>query len=196
MFTGRPAYVWLSNQYSNTGIDFARIGASYNTSNMIPSSRPVGPAEGGHRCSRCAVHQRIDLIDPNFKFPSVLRGNIGWDRKLPWGMVGTAELLWSKTLEDIAYRNVNLQVNPTFNSWNGRPYMVPVVSTLSNAPLLTNTTKGYTYNLSYEVRKPVSKNGLLHGGVVFLRRGQVRHGRHVRPGHLELGQRLHAGILE
>ena len=27
LFTGRPAYVWISNQFGNTGIDFTRIGA-------------------------------------------------------------------------------------------------------------------------------------------------------------------------
>ena len=36
LFTGRPAYVWISNQYGNTGIDFTRIGAANNTANRIP----------------------------------------------------------------------------------------------------------------------------------------------------------------
>jgi hypothetical protein len=37
LFSGRPAYVWISNQYGNTGIDFTRIGAGFNTANRIRS---------------------------------------------------------------------------------------------------------------------------------------------------------------
>ena len=39
VFTGRPAYVWISNQFSNTGLEFTRIGASSNASNGSRSSR-------------------------------------------------------------------------------------------------------------------------------------------------------------
>ena len=143
MFTGRPAYVWLSNQYGNTGIDFQRIGASSNSNNKIPFyADPNGQPTTVTGATAGSYMNEIDLIDPNFKFPSVLRGNVGYDQKLPWGMVGSAEFLWSKTLQDIAYQNVNLVVNPNAVSFQGRPFMMTKVTTLSNAPLLVNTNKG------------------------------------------------------
>jgi hypothetical protein len=49
----------------------------------------------------------------------------------------------------------------------GRPFMSPVVTTLSNAPLLQNTNKGYTWNVSFEVRKPVSKGFFMAGSYSY-----------------------------
>ena len=38
LFTGRPAYVWISNQFGNTGIDFTRIGAATTPTTAFRSS--------------------------------------------------------------------------------------------------------------------------------------------------------------
>ena len=35
LFAGRTPYVWLSNQYGNTGIDFRRLSISYRNTNQI-----------------------------------------------------------------------------------------------------------------------------------------------------------------
>ena len=49
----------------------------------------------------------IDLLDPDYKYPSLLRGNLAYDRELPWGLVGTAELVFTNDVQDIAYQNLN-----------------------------------------------------------------------------------------
>ena len=89
MFAGRPPYVWISNQFGNTGIDFTRIGAATagepTTQNRIPfMTDSAEPAEDGDGRQGRHVHERDRLIDPDFKYPSVLRGNLGYDRQLPW----------------------------------------------------------------------------------------------------------------
>ena len=159
MFTGRPAYVWISNQFSNTGLDFTRIGASFNANNRIPfvadpSNQPtrVTGATAG------AFANEIDLIDPDFTYPSILRGNLGYDRELFFGFLGTAELVWSKTLEDIKYQNLNYQPHPTASGPGGRPFFVRQVSSLSDVIFLENTSKGYNWNLSFQARRPF-RNG-------------------------------------
>ena len=56
---GRPAYVWISNQFGNTGIDFTRIGAGNNAANRIPFvTDPLEPADDGDRRDRRDVQQR------------------------------------------------------------------------------------------------------------------------------------------
>src|SRR5437773_664139 len=52
IFSGRTPYVWLSNQYGNTGIDFSRVSVSFNVNNTIkfvsdPNAQPtnVGGAQ-------------------------------------------------------------------------------------------------------------------------------------------------------
>ena len=39
LFNGRTPYVWLSNQFGNTGIEFRRIGAAITAANNIPFVR-------------------------------------------------------------------------------------------------------------------------------------------------------------
>ena len=36
LFAGRTPYVWLSNQYGNTGIEFRRLSVGLNANNRIP----------------------------------------------------------------------------------------------------------------------------------------------------------------
>jgi hypothetical protein len=164
MFTGRPAYVWISNQFGNSGVDFTRIGAPNNANNRIPfvpdalnQPKTVTGATAG------TFNNEIDLIDPNFKYPSILRGNVGWDRELVWGFLGTAEFLWSSTINDIKYQNLNFAPSPTITGVGGRPFFIRQFSTLSDVVLLENTDKGYNWTISYEVRRPF-KNGFFVEG--------------------------------
>ena len=62
--------MWLSNQYGNTGIEFQRIGASFNANNRIPfvpdpDNQPatVTGANAG------SFKNEIDVIDPDYKYP-------------------------------------------------------------------------------------------------------------------------------
>lgn len=164
LFAGRPPYVWVSNQYGNTGVDFTRIGASFNSNNKIPfvadaAKQPavVTGATGG------SFTNEIDVIDPDFKYPSVLRGNLAWDRKLPWGLYGSGEFILSFTQNDVQFKNINFTASPTVTGVGGRPFFVRNVSTLSDVILLTNTTEGRNWTASYEVRRPF-KNGWFFTG--------------------------------
>jgi hypothetical protein len=154
MFTGRPAYVWISNQFGNTGLDFTRIGAPFNANNRIPfipdPNRQPSTVTGA---TAGTFTNEIDVIDPEFKYPSILRGNLGWDRTLFWGFTGTAEFVWSNTLKDIRYQNLNF-VRSGVTGSGGRPFFVRRNTAYSDVILLQNTDQGYNWNVSYEVRRP------------------------------------------
>ena len=164
MFTGRPAYVWISNQFANTGIEFTRIGAAFNANNRIPFvSDPLNQPKTVTGATAGSFANEIDVIDPDFKYPSIVRGNLGYDRQLPCGLVGAAEFVWSKTLDDIKYQNLNFAKIPGVTGSGGRPFFARQVATLSDVILLENTSEGYNWNLSYEVRRPF-RNGLFFSG--------------------------------
>ncbi len=195
-FTGRPAYVWISNQFGNTGIDFTRIGASFNTNNKIPFvTDPLNQPTTVTGASAGSFSNEIDVVDPNFKYPSILRGNIGYDHTLLWGFVGTADFVWSKTLNDIKYQNLNFVQVPGATGVGGRPFFTKNVAAFSDVILLENTNKGYSYNFAYEVRRPF-RNGVFVQGSYLVRRRQDDHGRHLGSGSLQLGERLRAGQPE
>lgn len=160
VFTGRPSYVWISNQFSNTGIDFSRIGASFNANNRIPFvTDPFSQPKTVAGATAGAFANEIDVIDPNFRFPSILRGNLAYDRELFLGFLGTAEFVWSKTLKDIKYQNLNYAPSATVTGVGGRPFFIRQVSTLSDVIFLQNTKQGYNWNLTYQVRRPL-RDGL------------------------------------
>jgi outer membrane receptor for ferrienterochelin and colicin len=177
LFSGRPAYVWLSNQYGNTGIDFTRIGAGFNANNRIPFvANPAGQPAVVIGATAGSFTNEIDMIDPDFKYPSVLRGNLGYDRQLWGGFTGNFDFVFSKTVNDIAYENLNLVVAPGVTSVGGRPFFVKPVAALSNVILLKNTDQGYTWNAAAEVRRPFTNGAYINGSYSYGRAKSVMDG--------------------
>jgi hypothetical protein len=164
LFSGRPAYVWISNQFGNTGLDFRRIGASFNTANRIPFVvDPLNQPTTVTGAAAGTFSNEIDVIDPDFRYPSVLRGNLGYDHTLAWGIIGTADFVWSKTVKDIKYQNLNFVPVAGATGVGGRPFFTRKVTTLSDVVLLENTDNGSSWNIAYEARRPFS-NGLFVQG--------------------------------
>jgi hypothetical protein len=171
LFTGRTPYVWLSNQYGNTGNEFARLQVTNNTANRIPfvadpNNQPKTVA--GAR----VLGNEIDVIDPAYEFPSLWRGNVGYDRQLAlWGLVTSTEFLISRTVNDVRYENINMFQNGTL-PFDGRPVFGGRVSTaISNAILLNNTSEGDQWNVSFKLERPLRGNWFASGSYAY---GQTR----------------------
>ena len=152
LFAGRTPYVWLSNQYGNTGIEFQRLGQSFNVNNRIPF---VADATNQPRTVGGVALNEINLIDPDYKYPSLFRGNLAYDRALPWlGLVGTAEFLYSHNVNDVKYQNLNLQQVGT-RAIDGRPVFARnVVPGITNLIFLTNTDQGDAWSVAFKVERP------------------------------------------
>jgi hypothetical protein len=159
LFSGRTPYVWLSNQYGNTGIEFRRVGASFNAANRIPfvpdpTNQPTVVVGAGAN----TFTNEIDVIDPDYKYPQLLRGNLGYDRDLGvFGLIGTVEVFYSTNLKDIAYQNLNLAQTGTRP--DGRPTWTRPNRTFSDVILLTNTDEGSQWSFTTKLERPF-KNGL------------------------------------
>ncbi|RYF09307.1 MAG: hypothetical protein EOO42_24055 [Flavobacteriales bacterium] len=107
----------------------------------------------------------VNLLANNFKIPQTLRYNLGLDMKLPGGIIGTLEGIYSSTVNNILYQNANLKAPvgtlPTLATGGAdtRPlYNYPVAagkvnSTFTNAIVLNNTNKGSSYNLTAQLQK-------------------------------------------
>ena len=67
----------------------------------------------------------LAVTDPDFRFPQTWRTNIGFDQKLPWGLVGTAEFIYNKDVNGTAYINANLPAaQSAFTGVDNRPRWV------------------------------------------------------------------------
>jgi hypothetical protein len=167
LFTGRTPYVWLSNQYGNTGNEFTRVQVNNNAANRIPfvadpMNQPT-TVTGGR-----VVGNEIDVIDPDYEFPSLWRANVGYDRQLAlWGLVASTEFLVSSTVNDVRYENVNL-IQSASLPFDGRPVYGSRVSTqVSNAILLTNTDEGNQWNLNFKLERPLRNNWFASGSYAY-----------------------------
>ncbi|HVF96703.1 MAG TPA: TonB-dependent receptor [Flavisolibacter sp.] len=161
IFTGRVPFVWISNQFSNNGVLLNTISI---TGNRPFIANPNNQTAVGGTAARTF---QVNLIDQNFKFPQVFRANIATDFRLPGGVLATFEGIYSKTLNNILYQDVNLAapvgiVDQAYN--NGFDKRIAFSSStnaggrrinpdITNALLIKNTNAGYSYNLTAQISK-------------------------------------------
>jgi hypothetical protein len=106
VFTGKPPYVWISNQVGNTGLLTGFTSTDNTTAypfNTNPDKYKPTSVSGTP-----AASYELDVTDPGFRFPQTWRTNIAVDRRLPWGLVGTAEFIYNRDINDPFYLNANL----------------------------------------------------------------------------------------
>ena len=159
IFSGRAPYVWISNVYAGTGIaTLANTVRGAIPFNPDPFNQPQSGTGG----------TTVDLIDPDFEFPRVLRGNLAYDRELPWwNLSATGELLYTQTEEDIYYVNLN-RVQTGTNPLDGRPTYARRSSAFADAPLLTNTGIGEEVAASIVVRRRAADGLGFIGGYTWM----------------------------
>lgn len=123
LFSGRPAYVWISNQIGNTGV---LIGERIELSpgNAFPFTanpdRYKRTATGAGASSYA-----LNVTDPDFKFPQVWRANVAVDRRLPFNVVSTTEFLYARDVNGVYYFNANLPAaQSAFAGVDNRPRWV------------------------------------------------------------------------
>jgi hypothetical protein len=145
VFAGRTPFVWISNNYGNTGIGITNLSASNVPFNGDPANPPKNFPPGTSAIT-------VNGIDPNFKFPKVLRSTLGYDRELPFGIRGSVEAMFTKTLEDVFYTNIN-KVPSGATTFYGAPIYQNFNPAFSNMIFLSDTTKGEQQNLVVQLEK-------------------------------------------
>ena len=107
------------------------------------------------------------MVDPDYKFPSLLRSNIAYDRDLGFlGLIGTAEVLLAKNVQDIKYQNLNFV--PERHDPGGRPPLYgSKVSSLGDVILLTNTSEGSQWSFSFKVDRPFRNGFFVSGSYLY-----------------------------
>jgi hypothetical protein len=169
VFTGRPAYVWISNQIGNTGVltGFEQLD---NT-----TARPFNPNPDRYKPATVtgapAASYELALTDRDFMFPQVWRSNLAVDRKLPWGLTGTAEFLYGRDVNGVYYINANLPApSSAFTGPDARPRWTAgnrIHSNVSSAVVLKNQDVGYNYNASFSLERAFVNGLFLKGAYSY-----------------------------
>lgn len=152
IFTGRVPFVWVSNSFSNTGIEYARTSMSKAAD--FPSDFKFNANPSNQYVKSGTLTSEVDVMNKNFKFPSVFRANLAVDQILPGGIKGSLEAMYSKTLNNILYENLNYQQSGTLNrGGDNRPVYSKVDPNFTQIVYLKNTSKGFTYNVTAKLEK-------------------------------------------
>jgi hypothetical protein len=163
VFTGRPPYVFISNQVGNNGVltgyidsdnkGATKYGFTANPGQYYIPSTPTLPSTFD-----------LAFTDENYKFPQVWKTNIAVDQKLPLGFIGTIEGIYNSNLNAVHYYNANLDLPTgkfsgvdTRNQFARTDAGVRVNDNVSNGIVLTNKDDSYFQSLTLKLEYPYKK---------------------------------------
>ncbi len=188
LFAGSSAGVWLSNPFTNPGGNL-NVFTEDDTIRFSPDpdNQPL-PAGGAD-----ARRQDVDVVDPNLEQPTIWRTNLAYDRELPWGISGTAELVHTEVENAIQYRHLNLgDPNVTAATPNGllpdgresywcnpasaSGFRCNADSNFNDVLLLENTGEGSSTNFTLDFNKRFNDNWAVRVGKTWSRSDAVNPG--------------------
>jgi hypothetical protein len=165
IFSGRIPFVWLSNQVNGSGV--IRGGLGFEGSDVADSGIIFNPDVTAYNPenSEQTLSNELNITDRKFRLPQVWRTNIGVDQKLPGGIIGTFDFIYSRDVTTpIAYNPIVREPDGVFNGpdarpyWNGRSYSSD--DDFRNVFYLTNANRlANYYSLTFQLQKQFT-NGL------------------------------------
>jgi Carboxypeptidase regulatory-like domain len=185
LFSGKPPYVWISNQIGNTGVLYGFAQTNNTTAFPFnPSPDKYKPAPTG----AAAASYELDVTDQGFRFPQTWRSNIGVDRRLPWGLIGTLDYIYNRDVNAPVYLNANLPAaNSAYTGVDNRPRWVATATSpacaatgnvggcyqrLNNTPgnqitaayVIKNQSENWSQNISGALTKNLTRGFSFKGG--------------------------------
>ena len=168
IFTGKPLFVWISNQIGNTGVltGFERLDNTL--------ARPFNPNPDAYKPTNVtgapAASYELALTDENFKFPQVWRTNLAVDHRLPWNITGTAEFIYNRDVNGVYYINANLPAAQTTFAgadnrmrWTNNRINNATGNQISNATVMKNQNVGRSWNTLLSARKNMTSGMIATG---------------------------------
>ncbi|HUR06458.1 MAG TPA: TonB-dependent receptor, partial [Nonomuraea sp.] len=120
LFSGRPMFLYFSNVFETTGLTWLRAecrGSDVPTFTADPAQQPTSCLS-----ATLPIPPEVNYFDPSFRFPRNLRLSLGSDMRLPWGMVGTVDLLYIRGVNQFDITAVNLHAPTAEAGEGGRPF--------------------------------------------------------------------------
>ncbi len=174
IFMSRLPLVWPGGSYTNNGVTTGGVRYRYPSDGEAPIEfNPTWDEQytytdfyGGSTPSPTG---QVDLFVEDFKWPQVWRTSFAVDQKLPWGLVGTAELIFTKTLNNIIYYNYNVKPATKQLTMGPDDRWMPTSSRIDTRydriMVGANTNQGYGVNFTLQVQKNFEKG--FQGAVAY-----------------------------
>jgi hypothetical protein len=169
LFTGRPSFVFISNQIGNNGVLNGSVNSNNTTAYPFRPSAPANYPNFVPNPGVAATSYNIATSQEDYRFPQVFRSNLAVDFKIYKDIVGSVEGLFTQSISNNYYYNANLKPSVTnFAGPDNRPRFAGGTATRINAssPTITDATVlksgayGGSFNGTLKIEKPVKSKGL------------------------------------
>ena len=166
IFSGRLPFVWISNQINANGVQRGQRG--YFAADWGQGGNPTwqGFQEDPNfyrpdpSTLSAEIPNQINVTADDFKLPQVWRSNLAIDQMLPYGLIGTAELIVSKDFNsplavNLAHQRTGQSVNVAGNSYNLYQQQLPGAAgtPLREVYYLTNINSGSYVSMNLGLEK-------------------------------------------
>ncbi len=162
MFTGRIPFAWLGYAFYNNGDTYGAFDQKADAKAFVPGSDPLRVGKNGIAdfISQNGVpinnkntgKTQADLVDNHFVMPKVWRSSIALDYTTPDQFKLSLEAIYTKTLKDVLFQQVNTTDNPRYYGYDVHQQQPLFPGStdprFANAYELSNTGQGYRYSIS------------------------------------------------
>ena len=180
VFTSRIPFAWLGYAFYNNGNTYGSFDQKTDGNPPAPfvqGTDPLRPNQGNGNPgiagfianqgqvvnSPYAGQTQVDLVDNHFIMPEVFRTSAALDYTDSYGFKYTVEGIFTKTLKDVLFQQVNISDNPTYYAYDSainqrrQPIFGGSIDPhFANAYELSNTNKGYRYSITAQVSRKFS----------------------------------------
>jgi len=183
IFTGKIPMVWIVSQSGDAGL--IQFTQTYIGQTNTPG--PFNPDPTAYRPSPqptpgTAIPSTVSALTRDFRFPQTWKSSLALDKKLPWGLIGTVELIYNKDLNIAKGVNPNLMpstplnvagygdtrpiypvnnrdkfINPLTNTGLPVPNGDATGNSAFNPVVLTNANDGHYASMTLKLEKPFAK---------------------------------------
>jgi hypothetical protein len=164
VFSGRPPYVWMSNAFVNTGLEQVELTCSGAANVPVfvadPAAQPTTCLTGA---GATATPAEINYFSDDVKYPQNLKVSLGVDKRLPGGIVGTFDFLYTKNLNQFYAQDANLRQDLGQNgegrymygtvNGTGRGVAQRLTTAVTSAVFHTNSSEGRSISITGQLQK-------------------------------------------
>lgn len=176
LFTGRPPFVYISNQMGNNGMlngDFTAFGNGTTTGPTatqipfkptVPAAAITGYGFAASTPGKPATSYNVAATEEKFRFPQIFRSNLAVDVKVWKDIVGSVEAIFTQSLSNIYYYNANLKPSSATNA-DGTSDTRPLFGQVASGTLGANNTFPTATTDPNRIITPAAANNRINGKI-------------------------------